>query len=257
LSQSRGPVEKDVRVEVRVDWRLAPREKGRAQIEFSGATTNFTVFVTTFNPADPALESWSGFVEADGCVAIEAAHFTKKTEAGLNRWIEIPDYGHTLSGMRASGPPETLVTPGKDSPCLEYRMHLFHAGEVKVEAIVGPTLNFLPDRPLRYAVSFDDAPPQIITIVPATFDARHGNPDWEESVKNNCRRILSAHTLATPGAHTLKVWMVDPAVVLQKLVVDTGGVKPSYLGPPENRRSNPIEIKAQAMQTELTPPGGP
>lgn len=247
LSESRGKIAKDVRVQVGVDWASAPKGHGSAQIRFSGANTNFIVSISTFNSSELERATFQGFVEADGCVAIEAEHFTKKTDAGSNRWIKIPNYGRTLSGMRADGPPEVLATPGKDSPCLEYKLYLFNPGKLEVETIVGPTLNFIPERPLRYAVSFDNEAPQVITVVPADFDAHNGNRDWEESVKNNCRRCISTHPIAMSGSHTLKLWMVEPGVVLEKIVVNTGGVKPSYLGPPESfhRTDNPRSSRIQ------------
>ena len=180
-------------------------------------------------------ETVRGFVESGGAIAIEAEHFTAQTAVGGRHWIKVEDYGRTLSGMRAEAPvdaPEAV--PGKDSPCLAYDLFLFTTGNVEVTAIVGPTLNFVPDRGLRYAVSFDDEPAQVVTLVPRGYQAANRNADWEKVVGDNARYAHSTHTIARPGYHTLKFWMVDPGVVLQKLVVDLGGLRPSYLGPPES-----------------------
>lgn len=234
LSDAAGTLGDDRRVWIHLDWGKVPGGASRGRVQFAGAGGAVTVIVNAFQPSAPARDSLRGFVEGDGCVVIEAEHFTKKTDAGAARWIRIPDYGHTLSAMRADAPADAQTTPGKDAPCLEYKMYLFHAGAVTVDSTVGATLNFIHGRALRYAVSFDDAAPQIITIVPADYNAGNGNRDWEESVKNNGRHVESTHTLAAPGYHTLKLWMVDPAVAVEKIVVNTGGVRPSYLGPPES-----------------------
>jgi hypothetical protein len=61
-------------------------------------------------------DSLQGFVEGEGFVSIEPEHYTRKTDAGENRWIKIEDYGRTLSGMRADGAGgRAEAAPGKDS----------------------------------------------------------------------------------------------------------------------------------------------
>ncbi len=87
---------------------------------------------------------------------------------------------------------------------------------------------------MQYGISFDDQPVQIITLVPENYNAQNGNADWEKSVSDNSRTSKTKHLISSPGYHTLKIWMIGPGVVLQKIVVNTGGLKPSYLGPPES-----------------------
>jgi hypothetical protein len=56
-------------------------------------------------------------------------------------------------------------------------------------------------------------------------------------VSENIIIKTTTHKINTSGKHTVKYWMVNPGVVLQKLVLDFGGLEPSYLGPPETRVS--------------------
>jgi hypothetical protein len=235
VAKIRGTVGKDQRLWVSVDWNRAPKGAVSGTVKVAGADGDVTIRVDAFNPTEVTRDSLEGFVEGEGFISIEAEHYAGKTDAGASRWIRIEDYGHTLSAMRATAPVDApSATPGKNSPCLDYRMYLFSTGRAEVTAILAPTLNFLPRRGLRVAVSFDDEAPQTVTLVPEDYIAQHGNTDWEKCVGDNARPVRTTHTLTKPGYHTLKIWMVDPGVVLEKLIVNLGGLKPSYLGPPES-----------------------
>ena len=84
---------------------------------------------------------------------------------------------------------------------------------------------------VRYAVSMDDEAPQMVNIT-----ADSSNAGWDRSVADNIRILATKHRVDRPGDHVLRFWLVDPGVVLQKLVIDAGGERPSYLGPPESYR---------------------
>jgi hypothetical protein len=126
-------------------------------------------------------------------------------------------------------------TPGPGTPRLDYALNLTTTGPVTVWAYLSPRNNVHPTTGLSYAVSIDDQPPQIVNITTATgADDTTMNRQWERNTSDNVNRTATIHTITAPGHHTLKFWMVDPTVIAQKFVIDTGGLQPSYLGPPES-----------------------
>jgi len=232
FSETRGQVwGNDKRITVSVDEAKLPAGRTNGVIAISGAGKTVSINVSAFNPQAAV----KGFVESGGYVAIEAEHYSKNTETDKGKWIKVEDYGLTLSGMRATAPANApAAIAGNNAPCLEYPIHLFSGDSVQLTFITPPLLNFLPERDIKIAVAFDDSDPQYITLVSGRYKVHFSNPDWAQSVVNQARRCVTTLKVGAPGHHLLKIWMVDPGVVLQKIVVDTGGLKPSYLGPPES-----------------------
>ena len=250
LSEAKGTVEEEKRLWITVDWAKAPQGTAAGSVKITGTGDPVTVKVESVNAREISRSTLNGFVEAGGYVSMEAEHYSKKNDTPAAAWSRFPDLGRTLSAMTIVPPTAKSVLPPETAPSLEYKMYLFTAGEAKVNAIVSPSLNFAPDRGVRLALSFDDQAPQVVEVVPKGYVAGDRNRDWEESVKNSARTVKATFKVEKPGYHVLKVWMVDPAVALQKIVVDMGGMKPSYLGPPESYRNVAARPAAATVKGE-------
>lgn len=244
INPNQGKIEVEERLWVSVDWKKAPTGKERVPIIITGPEgKRIIVYATISNPKSPRRSEVQGFVEGNGYISIETEHYSRAIEKSPITWLKIPGLGRTLSGITPIPVTAPAQMPGGKSPHVEYQMFLFDSGNVKVKAYLSPTLNFHSNRGLCYAISFDDEQPQIVNIHQNdTLPIWRYPQVWNQSVMDNIRLTTSTHVIKDSGKHILKFWMVDPGIVLQKLVVETGDVKPSYLGPPESFHSA-LQIK--------------
>jgi Glycosyl hydrolase family 115/Gylcosyl hydrolase family 115 C-terminal domain len=167
-------------------------------------------------------------------VSIEADHFSKAINTNGITWTVLPDHGRTGSAITAFPVTAPAQKPGGNAPHIEYEFYTFSSGPFKINAYFSPTLNFHnTETGLQYAISVDDETPQLVSI--NKEDKSTGSGIWNKWVSENIIVKTSDHNIAGKGRHILKYWMVDPGVVLQKIVLDFGETKQSYLGPPETR----------------------
>ncbi|MFJ3102109.1 glycosyl hydrolase 115 family protein [Streptomyces sp. NPDC086835] len=232
----RGRVGTQQRVTLRVDWSKAPKGTTRLSVEVHGPDGRSVRVEAVIDNPRVSRARLSGFIEANGYVSIEAEHYAKAVGSSSVTWQRIPGIGRTGGGMEPFPVTAARRTPG-DGPHLQYELTLFTTGRVTVWAYLSPRNNVLATDGLKYAVSFDDDRPQTVNITKGTgSDDGTMNRRWARTTSDNVNLTGTEHRIGRAGRHVLRFWMVDPTVVLQKLVVDTGGLRPSYLGPPESMR---------------------
>ena len=227
----------DVRIEVSADWSTVPdgAHTGRITVRAAGETRGgLRIDVPVVKPDIREATSMAGaFLELDRQLAIEAPHFSAATAGGGAQWQVLENHGRTLGGVTIFPVTHASVEkPGGDSPRLEYPLWIDSSGEARLRLVVSPTLNYVPGRGLRLAVSLNEETPKIIDLL-----ADRSGGAWERMVSDGVNRVTTRLQIPEPGRHLLKVWLVDPGVVLQRVELDFGGVKPTYLGPRESPRA--------------------
>ncbi|QRV92864.1 glycoside hydrolase family 115 protein [Ceratobasidium sp. AG-Ba] len=242
LSPSSGTVSAtspETRMTVSVDWTKLGSTTGNAAITVRTGSSSVRVSLVAYGRS-PA-SGFKGFVEGDGGVSIEAIHPSRNTSVNGVSWHVLPGLGRTNGAVTpypAMGNGGNAFSAGA-GPSLEYDFYTFTApsgGAVSLTSYISPAFNGLGNtRRVAFAVQIDASAIQTIYYSPVT-SSRTTPAGWDGSdgwVANSIIKYKTTHSVS-PGAHTLKIWMIEPAVVLQKFVIDTGGVRSSYLGPPES-----------------------
>jgi hypothetical protein len=230
LSATGGTLGADQRIEVSADWAAVPVGFHEAKLTLR-STAPGTSAITIRVPVDHRAVPTGVFAEVDGHIAIEAPNFQRAHATGGITWQVLPDFGRTLGGVTTFPVTAAGNELTADAPRLEYEVFFHRAGPVRVELHVAPTFDFQPGVAWEIAVSLDDQPPQRLQL-----GLRATNADWERAVAEAVKKLTATLQVAAPGQHVLKLWRVSPAVVLERIVLDVGGVRPSYLGPPESGR---------------------
>ncbi len=244
ISQTKGSTRLEDRVWVSVDWDNAPKGKHiTAALVFSSSDGDTeTVQLSLFNPSDLSVEEVKGlFIEDNGYISIPGAAFHRKVESEAIKMQLVDHLGFEDRSVMLGDPTAGVINPKRsDAPYVEYDFYCFNYGSVDVYTYALPVFPLTSNRDFgfhessttgaKYAVSIGEGP-----IATPTASAPEYSQEWSENVLRNCAINKSVLHINKPGKHTLRIKVADPGMVIQKIVLDFGGMKRSYLGPPSTQ----------------------
>ncbi|SNT35086.1 Glycosyl hydrolase family 115 [Granulicella rosea] len=191
-------------------------------------------------PSAKTATPGSGFVEKNGLVSIEAAHFSKKQDGSLGRWNILADLGISGDSVVYGAPgklansmaaPPALAT----EPWLEYEFTTGTQAPATLALFLLPTFPVDAQHHLGYGVSIDGGAPKLIDASGSGEWKENSAPVWAANVLRNAAIGLTPLGPLAPGKHTLRLYYRDPGVVFEHLVIAFPNAVPAYPVPPETR----------------------
>lgn len=230
LSSKKGTLTTDQRITVSIDWNKAPKGYKDSEVTVKGTDGSNLSFNIGTDATKPNQLPPSLFLAENGYISIEAPSFSRAIHNRPIFWKTIPNYGKTKGGVFPMPVTAPTQQPAPGTPHLQYDIYLKAAGNFTLHTYVSPTIDFTGTDGLKFAISVDDQPPVTVNISTA-YTSEYA---WGQAVANAIKILKTPLHFNQAGKHTIKYWMIHPGIVLQKLVLDLGGLKPSYLGPPES-----------------------
>jgi hypothetical protein len=241
LSETSGQTATQERIMVSIDWdSISTNDTLNATIQIELDNEKYAVNVKVVKP-DWEVAGENSFVEDNGIVSVEAEHFSKQRQTEAANWTLIQSLGRMSDAMGTF--PVTAasfrLTDLNKAPSVSYDFYSTSTGDANLYFYCIPTLPINDDYQLRFAVSIDDQEPVVVNAM-LKDEMDEENPEWKENVLRAVTIRNVKVLISEQGKHTLKVTMIDPGVVLDKIAIAFTEEQHSYFGARETMVTNTV-----------------
>ncbi|MGN0472515.1 MAG: glycosyl hydrolase 115 family protein [Lachnospiraceae bacterium] len=198
---------------------------------------------------EPDQEALNRYILEDGVVrtgtnyvAMRASSCSSNQEGvsgnGVTyRFVKIPEYGREADAMKVYPVTNEFIRADvadvyTQLPYLAYEFTVARAGQYHVRVYAGPSNHLVGNLvQLRYAVGVGDGVPETVNLLPSGFISGSCYEwQWCRAVERNAHVGDSVAELPA-GKVELRIYGVDPGLLVQKVVVYREELPQSYLGP--------------------------
>ncbi|KAL3469088.1 hypothetical protein BJX99DRAFT_268711 [Aspergillus californicus] len=222
----------DASVEIIIDWEQVPLGyKNLIHIDIRSSEGDFEqVHIPIEKPTLPS--DFHGFVEADGHISIEPGALPLLLSGEEKYYEHHPCLGRTTSGTIGLRPTQTVATSINSLPFLSYDIFVVSREvPVTVELYITMALDADSQIPLMYDLSLDGHVERSIRLLQSSSSGELPC-GWSKAVMDCVWKRSHTFRPIAAGIHRVGFRPRCEGIMLEKLVVDLGGVRQSYLGPP-------------------------
>lgn len=233
LSKASGNVKRQDTFEISVDWeKVQANTSGTVTVTGAGSTVTIQVNAEVYDVSN--LESHT-YVYANGYASMLAGGYVNSGEGANGTYCGTIDaYGKMGQSVKAFPSNFCFADQVTSAPYVEYKVSVPKSGAYKLSVYTAPSNNVdRQDVGIRYGVSVNGSDADLVNTIRKDFQSGEYSGSWAGDVSASGRKTVTDIDL-TEGTNTIRIYAVDPTLVLQKLVVSEEDVLTSHLGPAES-----------------------
>ncbi len=165
--------------------------------------------------------------ESHNCLVIDLAQYKQKTEQNGHSITLVDGIGYDWQVVQLGKPTEQTADVTANGDRIDYEIPSINNDSIEVVLHTVPFFPIYKGKGTRVGVSVDGCQPQVFNN-----EFKEYGLSWKNQVlRNGAIAHLRFAIDKTKKKHTISFICGDPGMMVQKVIINWGGLKKSYLGP--------------------------